>query len=176
VLQREVVEVQQGFELGGEALRLEKIVHAQALARDLVFVRRPDAAPGGPDRAGAAAGLAGAVERHVHGQDQRTGLADTEALARCHARALEHGDFLEQRLRREHHAVADHALRVLMQDARRDEVQDRAVAVDDQRVPGVVPALEAHHRIRLGREQVDDLALALVAPLGAQHHDAAAHD
>jgi hypothetical protein len=32
-------------------------------------------------------------------------------------------------------------------------------------MPGIVPTLETRNRMRLVRQQVDDLALALVAPL-----------
>ena len=42
---------------------------------------------------------------------------------------------------------------------------------DNQRVAGVVPALEPHDDVGLLGEPVDDLALALVAPLGAHHDD-----
>src|SRR5690606_33132368 len=51
----------------------------------------------------------------------------------------------------------------------RDQVQHGLAAVDHQRVAGVVAALEAHDRADVLRQQVDDLALALVAPLGAQN-------
>jgi hypothetical protein len=44
-------------------------------------------------------------------------------------------------------------------------------AVDDQRVAGIVAALEAHHHVGALRQPVDDLALALVAPLGADDDD-----
>jgi hypothetical protein len=37
--------------------------------------------------------------------------------------------------------------------------------VDDQRVAGIVAALEAHHHIGALGQPVDDLAFALVAPL-----------
>jgi hypothetical protein len=70
----------------------------------------------------------------------------------------------------EHDAVADQAQRVVAQDARRDQVQHGLLAVNDQRVAGVVTALETHDRADVLREQVDDLALAFVAPLGAQNH------
>ena len=42
-------------------------------------------------------------------------------------------------------------------------------AVDDQRVAGIVAALEADHDIGLLGQPVDDLTFALVAPLGADH-------
>ena len=46
-------------------------------------------------------------------------------------------------------------------------MEDELLAVADDRVAGVVAALEAHDHVRLLGEQVDDLALALIAPLGA---------
>jgi hypothetical protein len=36
---------------------------------------------------------------------------------------------------------------------------------------GVVAALEAHDRADVLREQVDDLALAFIAPLGTENDD-----
>jgi hypothetical protein len=44
------------------------------------------------------------------------------------------------------------------------------LAVDDQRVAGIVPALEARDHVGALAQPVDDLALALVAPLGADDH------
>jgi hypothetical protein len=38
-------------------------------------------------------------------------------------------------------------------------------------VPGIVAALKAHDRRRLLGQQIDDLALALVTPLGADDDD-----
>ena len=72
---------------------------------------------------------------------------------------------------RQHHAVADQAQRVVAQDAGRDQVQHGLLAVDDQRVAGVVAALEAHDRADLLGQQVDDLALAFIAPLGTENDD-----
>src|SRR5262249_62076078 len=61
------------------------------------------------------------------------------------------------------------------QDPRRNQMQHGLLAADHERVPGVVPALEAHHALRMVGEPVDDLALALVAPLGAYDYDVLAH-
>jgi hypothetical protein len=57
---------------------------------------------------------------------------------------------------------------------RGNEVQRRLDALDHQRVAGVVPALEPHHALGVIGQPVDELALALVAPLGADDHDVAA--
>ena len=82
---------------------------------------------------------------------------------------------LEQRLRRQHHAVADEAGHVVVQDAGGNQPQDGLLAVDDQRVAGVVAALEAHHAGDAVGQQIDDLALAFVAPLGADDDHVAIH-
>ena len=50
----------------------------------------------------------------------------------------------------------------------RDELV--GLAADHQRVAGVVAALEAHDDVGALGQPVDDLAFALVAPLGADHH------
>ena len=50
-------------------------------------------------------------------------------------------------------------------------MQDGLLAIDDQRVAGVVAALEAHDGADFLGQQVDDLALALVAPLRAQNNN-----
>ena len=49
--------------------------------------------------------------------------------------------------------------------------QDELAPVRVDRVAGVVSALIARHDREVRREQVDDFAFALVAPLGAQHRD-----
>jgi hypothetical protein len=69
----------------------------------------------------------------------------------------------------QHDTVADQAQRVVAQDARGNQVQDGLLAADDEGVAGVVAALEAHDGADVLREQVDDLALAFIAPLGTQH-------
>ena len=80
-------------------------------------------------------------------------------------------DLREQRLRIDDDAVADDADDAVVQDAGRDQVQDELLAADVDRVAGVVAALIARHDREARRQQVDDLALAFVAPLGAEHDD-----
>ena len=53
--------------------------------------------------------------------------------------------------------------------------QDGLAAADHQRVAGVVAALEARDRGGALGQQVDDLALAFIAPLGADDDDELAH-
>ena len=81
-------------------------------------------------------------------------------------------ELVGQHLRVDHDAVADHAQLARVEDPGRDQVELPRLALADDRVAGVVAALEADHQVGLLGEQVGDLALALVAPLGADDHDA----
>lgn len=110
------------------------------------------------------------------GQDQRTGRTDAQALAHRHALLFQLGDFAQQRIRRQHHAIADQALHAFAQDARWNQVQDGFLAIDHQGVASVVTTLVANYGSRLLGEQVDDLALALITPLGAQDYDILTHN
>ena len=44
------------------------------------------------------------------------------------------------------------------------------VTIDDQRMPGVMPALKTRYCLRALGEQVNDLTFTLVPPLGADNH------
>ena len=162
-------------ELGGEALAMEQVRNAQRAPRHFVLVGGADAAPGRADGIRALGLLARPIERHVRGENQRTGRAHAQPLEHRHALIDQHLRLFEQRLERQHHAVADQALHVRVQDAGRNEREHGFLAADDQRVPGVVAALEARHGLRLIGEQIDDLALALVAPLQADHDQILTH-
>jgi hypothetical protein len=50
-------------------------------------------------------------------------------------------------------------------------VQHRLLAADHERVPGIGSTRVAHDQIGVLRVDVDDLAFAFIAPLGADHHD-----
>jgi hypothetical protein len=68
-------------------------------------------------------------------------------------------------MRVDHHAVADDGELARTDDARGQQRQLVADTVDDQRVAGIVAALEADHHIGAFRQPVDNLAFSLVAPL-----------
>ena len=175
ILQHEVVEIQHFAQLGGETLAMEQVLQPDRATCDLVFVRRADTAASGANLACAFGGFARAINGDVIRQDQRTGLTDFQPRGDIHPRCGQRGDFIEQRFRRQHHAVADIAGDLVAQDARRDQVQHGLFAVDHQRVPGVMSALKPHHALRTIGQPVDDLALAFVTPLGADYYDVLAH-
>ena len=87
------------------------------------------------------------------------------------ALGFERVDFFDQDFRIDDHAVADDAELIGVKRAGRDQVQNGFLAVDDQRVAGVIAALKAHDDIRVLGEQVDDFAFAFVSPLGTDDCD-----
>ena len=97
----------------------------------------------------------------------RCALAEIVQAADVDAAPLEALDLVEQHLRVDHDAVADRAGEAGIEDARRDQVELELLAVAHDRVAGVVAALEADHEVGLLGEQVRDLSLSFVAPLGA---------
>jgi hypothetical protein len=68
-------------------------------------------------------------------------------------------------MRVDHHAIADDGELARTDDARGQQRQLVADTVDDQRVAGIVAALEAHHHVGAFRQPVDNLAFSLVTPL-----------
>ena len=62
-----------------------------------------------------------------------------------------------------------------MENAGRNQAQHRLAAGDDERVAGIVAALEPHDALRVLGQPVDDLAFPLVAPLGSDDDDVLAH-
>ena len=170
----DVLLLEVALELFAERLLLEEIDEADARPRHLVLVGRPDAAPRRPDLAFAAQALAREVDRLVVRHDQVRLVADLEArVVGQVAAGAERGQLRDQYLRIDHDAVGDDADLSLMQHARRDQVQHRLLLADEQRVTGVVAAAEAHDDVGVAGEDVDDLALALVAPLHADDDDGA---
>ena len=108
----------------------------------------------------------------VQRQDQRGIVGDAQILARdADAGGAQRADFLRQRPGVDDDAIADHRQLALPHDARGQQRKLVGDAVDDERMPGIVPALEAHDDIGPLRKPVDDLALALIAPLRADDRD-----
>ena len=152
-----------------QRLGVGEIADADAAPRDLVFVGRSDAARGRADLALTAPRLAQQVELAVIRQDQVRLVADDQPVANRDAGRGQLVDLGKQRLRIDDHAVADDAGDALVQNAGRQQPQDELPPVGVDGVPGVVPALVARDDRKVRRQQIDDLSLALVAPLRAQH-------
>ena len=92
-------------------------------------------------------------------------IGDHEIRADLDAAGLEAFHLLDQLLGVDHDAVADDAGLVGIEDPAGDQVQRVALVAHHDRVAGVGTAVVAHDDVVAGGEDIDDLALALVAPL-----------
>ncbi len=112
------------------------------------------------------------IQGAVNRQDDVRAIRDAQPLRRdLDALLGQHLDFLQQHVGIDDDPGSDQVERLLAQDSRRNQVQDRRLSVDDQGVPGVGTSLEAHHQVGFVGEAVDDLALALVSPLSTDNDD-----
>ena len=93
-----------------------------------------------------------------------------EQLIGRHALFMQAVDLAQHRLGVDDHARPDDVDAVRVQDAGRDELQLILFVVYHNRVAGIVAALAAHDQISLARKNINELALAFVAPLGAENY------
>jgi hypothetical protein len=168
--QRLLLGLQRGADLRPQDLLVEQVLDADPKPQGLVGIARADATARGAERELAQLDLARRVEQHVVGHDQ-VGVGGDLQVVDVDAAAAQAIDLAEQDARVEHDAVADHAGLVRVEDPRGDQVELELLAVADDRVAGVVAALEADDDVRPLGEQVGDLPLALVAPLGADYDE-----
>ena len=155
-----------------QTVRLGQVHEPDRAASHLVFVGWPDATFGGSDlHRFDICGFAVGVEFAVQAKDQRHVFGDLQIVGRdLDALRCELGDFVHQMMRIEDDAIADDRELSGPHDARGQQRELIDIVVDDERMPGIVAALKAHHDVGLERQPIDDLALAFVAPLGADHH------
>ena len=154
-----------GAHLLAEAPRVEHVAGTDADAAGLVGVRRADAFERGADLVVAAQRLGDGVVGLVPWEDEVGAAGHPEAVA-GDATGGERVDLGEQRRQVDDDAVGDDRDDVVVEDAARRELQGVSLATGHDGVPGIVPSLVAHDVAVLLGEQIDDLGLALVAPLG----------
>jgi hypothetical protein len=162
------------LQLLAEDLRVVHVLHPQADPGRLVGVGGTDAPLGGAQLVLAQVALGDPVEQLVVREDQMGAGGHLEPLAAA-SPALQHGDLGQQHLGIDHDPVADDRHDVVVEHARGDELERERLPVDHQRVTCVVAPLVADHQVHLLGEEVGELALALVAPLGSDH-DGCRHD
>ena len=158
-----------GLQLVAEQCLVQHVLHAQANARHLVLIARTDAALGGTDVLLAELLLKGAIQIDVVRHDDMRVAANLEVLG-GDAVGLEHIDLLKDNLGIDDAAVTDHRHVIGIHDAGGHLVQAVLLAVDDDGVAGVVAARIAHDGIKVAGDQVADLTLALIAPLGTDQN------
>ena len=97
-------------------------------------------------------------------------IADPEPGQSIEAARRQGVQFLDQLNRIDDHTGTDHRQNVFMEYARGKKMERERLISHADRVPGVGPAVEPDDYIERRDEEIDDLALALVAP--AQSNDA----
>ena len=162
-LEPEILLREGDLDLLAEDLRVEDVLDANAEPHRLVGVAGADPALRRADRKLAEPPLARLVDREVPRHDQ-VGVARYVDLVGRVAAALELVELGDQHLRVDDAAVADHA-RLAADDPARQRADLVRLVADDDRVAGVRAALVAADDVGVLGEQVDDLALPLVAPL-----------
>ena len=164
-----VLLLQRDVQLLAEDLGVEEVLDPEADARGLVGVGRADAALGRPQGVLAEEALGHPVQLLVVRHDQ-VGVAADHQAAGVDALDGQAVELVEQHGRVDDDAVADDRRDVLVEDSARHQLERERLAVDDDAVAGVVAALVAHDHVHLAGQEVGELALALVAPLGPHHH------
>ena len=169
--------LQDGADLLDEAFLVEEVGDAQRAAGNLVLVGGADATARRADLLVAGSGFAGMVKGDVVRHDEGGVGGDAQTLLNVgHADGVEFVDFAEEGFRREDDAVAEVADGRGMHDAGRNETENGLLAVDHERVTGIVTAVEADDAGDLFGQPVNDLALAFVAPLSADHNYILGHE
>ena len=149
-----------------ELLRLDEVADADADAVHLVHRARADAALRRADLPLATCFFGESVHNAVIRQNDVRAVRDADAR-RVDAALLHLVHLFERDFGIEDDAVADDVRLAVVKDARGQETQLELLALDADGVSGIAAALIAHDRIGLLGEVVDDLSLALIAPLRA---------
>ena len=92
-------------------------------------------------------------------------VADEQIAVNGDAQPFEGFDLPQQRGRVDDQSVADDGLFAPPQNAAGNQREHESPLAYLDGMPGVVTALAAHDDVKAFGEQIDDLALALVAPL-----------
>lgn len=106
-----------------ERFEVAEVAGPRAVARRLGRVRRPDPSPRRPDRRPAELGLPGAVDGLVEPEEQMRAVGERDAPLCRDAFLLEVVELVEEPREVDDDAVADDARCLLVEDARRDEVE-----------------------------------------------------
>ena len=164
-----VLLAQRELELLAEDLRVEQVLHPEADAQRLVGIGGPDPALRRPQLVLTEVPLGDAVELLVIRHDQ-VRVAGQPQPRRVDTFGLEHVELGQEHRGVDHHTVSDDRRDVVVEHTAGHELEGEHLAVDDDRVPGVVAALVPDDQLALLREVVGEATFPLVAPLGADDH------
>lgn len=168
-----VVESAGVFESLAERVGAQEITGADGAGAVCLFgVGGSDAALGGADGAsGVVLGeelFAERILRLVVGEDEVCAIREDESGG-VDVLLIERVEFLDERKGIDDESVGDDGEDTGMEDAGGKEVECEAFSCELDGVPGIGAAVVSDDGVVVGREKVDDLALALVAPLEADN-------
>ena len=97
-------------------------------------------------------------------------VADFQPAAHARAGLLQLANFLLQRHRIEHYTVSDRRHLIRTNDPGRKKLEHILLRPHQDRVTGVGASLVSGNDIKVFRQDIDHLALALITPLNSQYH------
>src|SRR5262249_4794109 len=106
------------------------------------------------------------IELPVVGKNQVGGFTDEKIAVHADPESTQPLDLIHQTHRVNHHTIADDTDLSPAEDPRGNEVKNKFSLSNKDRVARVVPALSTDYDVRRPGQNVNDLSLALVAPLG----------
>ena len=158
--------------LGALLVQVEQVAQTQGLFAVFVAVRVGNAPPGGT-KGRAILGQTVFLQPilyFVPGHGDGGLIRKFEVFgADLHTPLLDSGHFARQMVQVYHHAGAQHTGHLRVEDARGQQVQDELAFLGDNGMSGVIAALIAGDDISVFSQQIDDAALALIAPVDASN-------
>jgi hypothetical protein len=153
-------------------VQMEQVAQTQGLFAVFVAVGIGDAAAGGAERTALLGQtvlfqtILHLVPRHGDG-----GLVREFQVLRADGDAarLDGVHLPGQMVQVDDHARTQHTGHLRVEDAGGQQVQDELALLCDDGVPGIVAALIAGNDVRMFCQQVDDAALALIAPIDSSY-------
>src|SRR5262249_14437649 len=103
------------------------------------------------------------------GKEDMRAIADKKIARDRDPGRLQRFDLGQEGLWIDDQPVADDGLFTRPQNTAGDELQNELLLPNEHGMPGVVAALITRDDVKAAGEQIDDLPLALISPLGAQY-------
>jgi ectoine hydroxylase-related dioxygenase (phytanoyl-CoA dioxygenase family) len=160
---------QHRVKLGSKDVLVEHVLDSDAQPHRLVGVRRADTTLGRSQLGLAQMALVQRIELLVIGQDQ-VGIARDLDLVDADAPTPKHVHFPQQHERIDHDAVADDRSDVFVEHPTGNQLKGELLVADHQRMTSVVASLIADDHGHLFGQEIGELPLAFVAPLGSDHN------
>ena len=162
---------QKACNLGRQGVGLGQIGNPNGAATHLIFIGWTNAPARRADLTSSRLSFAGLIKVAVQGQDQNGIVRQGQQFGtNDHALRANPGDLVQEGPRIDDDAVANDRL-LALHHARRQQRELVGHIAHHQSMACIMPALEANHDIRAIGQPIDNLALTLVAPLGADHGD-----